>query len=149
MRAAEYNEDFAVRRTAVEHLPGVTEDSLKKYELGNTRPPNDVIAFMADAYNAPELISWYCANECPLGTRCREQEQAPAERILIRLQNELPKLQTAMKDLGQIISVFHLYTPFLFLRCCIFCFFSSGFFCNSFKKSFIAVIVLKFSKKPR
>ena len=50
LRAAKYNEDFASRATAVTHLPGVTEDSLKKYELDITRPPNDVIALMADAY---------------------------------------------------------------------------------------------------
>ncbi len=63
LRAAKYNEDFASRATAVTHLPGVTEDSLKKYELDITRPPNDVIALMADAYNEPELRSWYCATE--------------------------------------------------------------------------------------
>lgn len=103
MRAAKYNEDFAVRRTAVEHLPGVSEECLKKYELYINNPPNNVVALMADAYNAPELLTWYCANECPLGTKCREQEDAPAERILLRLQNELPTLQTAMTDLAQIM----------------------------------------------
>ena len=33
MRAAMYNEKFLTRAGAVESLPGVTEDSLKKYEL--------------------------------------------------------------------------------------------------------------------
>ena len=65
LRAAKYNEKLQTRAGASEAIPGVTEDSIKKYELDITRPPNDVVALMADAYNAPELISWYCANECP------------------------------------------------------------------------------------
>lgn len=40
MRAAMYNEKFLTRAGAVESLPGVTEDSLKKYELDINRPPN-------------------------------------------------------------------------------------------------------------
>ena len=64
MRAAKYNEKLLTRAGAIEYLPGVTEDSLKKYELDITRPPNIVVALMADAYNEPELRSWYCVNEC-------------------------------------------------------------------------------------
>lgn len=67
LRAAKYNPDFATRRTAAEQLPGVEEDTLKKYELGLTKVPNTVVALMVDAYNAPELKEWYCCNECPLG----------------------------------------------------------------------------------
>lgn len=48
MRAAMYNEKFLTRAGAVESLPGVTEDSLKKYELDINRPPNIVVALMAD-----------------------------------------------------------------------------------------------------
>ena len=55
MRAAKWNEKLLTRAGAAEFLPGVTEDSLKKYELDINRPPNTVIAMMADAYNEPEL----------------------------------------------------------------------------------------------
>ncbi|NDO18056.1 transcriptional regulator [Lachnospiraceae bacterium MD329] len=103
LRAAKFNEEFSNRRTAVEHLPGVSEDSLKKYELGINNPPNSVVALMADAYNAPELVSWYCAKECPLGAKCREVEDAPAERIFVRLQNELPKVMESMNNLAKIM----------------------------------------------
>ena len=72
MRAAKYNEKLLTRAGAIDYLPGVTEDSLKKYELDITRPPNIVVALMADAYNEPELRAWYCVNECPLGKDCRE-----------------------------------------------------------------------------
>ena len=87
MRAAKYNEKLLTRAGAVEYLPGVTEDSLKKYELDITRPPNVVVALMADAYNEPELRAWYCSRECPLGRDCREIPEMPPERVLIRLQN--------------------------------------------------------------
>lgn len=100
LKAAEYNPDFLVRRTAVDHLPGVEEDSLKKYELDITRPPNTVVALMADAYNAPELREWYCATECPLGRECRVIEDMPAERTLIRLQNSSRELENVLEDLG-------------------------------------------------
>lgn len=61
------------------------EDSLKKYELGLTKVPNTVVALMVDTYNAPELKEWYCSNECPLGYDCREVQDMPPERALIRL----------------------------------------------------------------
>lgn len=87
LKAAKFNPDLSIRSKAVEYLAGVSEDSLKKYELDITKPPNDVVALMADAYNAPELRSWYCATECPLGRDSRCIEEMPAERILVRLQN--------------------------------------------------------------
>jgi len=103
LEAAKCNERFGSRIGAVEELPGVTEDSLKKYELGITRPPNDVVALMADAYNSPELILWYCANECPLGKHCREVPEMPPERTFIRLTNTLNRLTDAMRELAELM----------------------------------------------
>lgn len=103
MRAAKYNEKLLTRAGAIEYLPGVTEDSLKKYELDITRPPNIVVALMADAYNEPELRSWYCVNECPLGKDCREIPEMPAERALIRLQNSVYEMEEVTKQLSLIM----------------------------------------------
>lgn len=103
LNAAKYNDDFATRVKAVEHLPGVTEDSLKKYELDINRPPNTVVAMMADAYNEPELRQWYCANECPLGKDCRDIEEMPAERTLIRLQNVKTVIDSVATSLALIM----------------------------------------------
>lgn len=100
MRAAKYNEKLLTRAGAVECLPGVTEDSLKKYELDITRPPNIVVALMADTYNEPELRAWYCANECPLGKDCREIPEMPAERALIRLQNSVYEMEQLTRQLS-------------------------------------------------
>lgn len=103
LRAAKYNDRFATRATAAEALPGVSEDCLKKYELDITRPPNTVVALMADAYNAPELRAWYCANECPLGKDFREIPEMPAERAILRLRNSLSDLDQAMEQLSKIM----------------------------------------------
>lgn len=103
MRAAKWNEQLLTRAGAVDYLPGVTADSLKKYELDITRPPNIVVALMADAYNEPELRQWYCTNECPLGKDCREVPEMPAERALLRLQNSLGEMEQLTRQLSLIM----------------------------------------------
>lgn len=103
MRAAKYNEKFLTRTGAIDSLPGVTEDSLKKYELDINRPPNIVVALMADAYNEPELRAWYCTNECPLGKDCREIPEMPAERALIRFQNSVYEMEQVTRQLSRLM----------------------------------------------
>lgn len=103
LKAGKYNEKLLTRATAADYLPGVTEDSLKKYELDIVRPPNDIVALMADAYNAPELRSWYCSNECPLGKDCREISEMPPERALLRLRNSVAELDDSMEQLAMIM----------------------------------------------
>ena len=103
MRAAKWNEKLSTRAGAIDYLPGVTEDSLKKYELDITRPPNIVVALMADAYNEPELRAWYCSRECPLGKDCREIPEMPPERVLIRLQNAKNGVNTVAASLSEIL----------------------------------------------
>ena len=103
MRAAKYNEKLLTRAGAIDYLPGVTEDSPKKYELDITRPPNVVVALMADAYNEPELRAWYCSQECSLGKDCREIPEMPAERVLIRLQNVKTVVNVVAASLSDIL----------------------------------------------
>ena len=103
LRAAEYNDRLLSRAGAAEELPGVTEDSLKKYELGIVKPPNDVVALMADAYNEPELRNWYCANECPLGRDTQEIEFTEPERTAMRLFNAISDIQQGVKSLFAIL----------------------------------------------
>jgi len=103
MRAAEYNPDFSSRRGAVEHLSGISEDALKKYELGICNPSNDVVAIMADAYNAPELVSWYCCNECALGRNCSVVEERTPEQALLRLVNVGKDFKSAVDTLSLVL----------------------------------------------
>ncbi len=99
LRAAKYNEKLLTRSGAVEYLPGVTEDALKKYELEINRPPNTVVALMADAYAEPELRSWYCANECPLGKdHVTEIFDMPPERAALRMMKQMECMEDALKE---------------------------------------------------
>lgn len=103
MKAAKFNEKLFTRSGAIDYLPGVTEDSLKKYELNINRPPNVVVSLMADAYNEPELRQWYCASECPLGRDSREIPEMPAERALIRLQNSIYQMESLTRLISLIM----------------------------------------------
>lgn len=103
MRAAKCNDKLITRVGAADFLPGVTEDSLKKYELDITKPPNVVVALMAEAYIEPELRLWYCVHECPLGIYCREIPIMPPERALIRLQNTACQLSPIIQQLAMIM----------------------------------------------
>jgi hypothetical protein len=103
LEAAKCNDRLASRASASEEIGCISEEALKKYELGVTRPPNDVVALMADTYNAPELVLWYCANECPLGKNCREVPEMPPERTFVRLTNTLNRLNASMHELAEIM----------------------------------------------
>lgn len=103
LKAAEYNQQFLTRAGAIEELPGVSEDCLKKWELGINKPPNLAVMFMADAYNEPELRSWYCSNECPLGKDCREIPDMPPERVVLRVQNAISLVYKPINTLSKIL----------------------------------------------
>ena len=71
--AAKYNDKLGSREGAAELL-GISVSSLADYELGNTKViPVDKVVLMADIYNAPELMAWYCSSECLIGraSKCR------------------------------------------------------------------------------
>lgn len=103
LKAAEYNQQFLTRAGAIEELPGVSEDCLKKRELGINKPPNLAVMLMADAYNEPELRSWYCSNECPLGKDCREIPDMPPERVVLRVQNAISLVYKPINTLSKIL----------------------------------------------
>lgn len=65
-KAALYNEKLYSREGAAELL-GISVSTLADYELGNTKVvPVDKVVYMAELYNAPELITGYCKYECPI-----------------------------------------------------------------------------------
>lgn len=103
IKASKYNQKLLTRTGAAECLPGVTEDSLKKYELGITKPPEEVVGIMSHAYYEPELRNWRCARDCPLGIDSREIPQMPAERALIRLQNSIGDMEGLVRQLARIM----------------------------------------------
>ncbi len=103
LEAAEHNPKLLTIGGAADEIPGVEEASLKRYETGYTIPPNDVVSLMADTYNAPELRTWYCVNECPLGARSREMPKMPPERALIRMRNACEDISETLRQLAEIM----------------------------------------------
>lgn len=64
--ASAYNDSLSSRDGAAEKL-GISSETLKNYELGITKViPVDRVVEMAELYNAPELITRYCVEECPV-----------------------------------------------------------------------------------
>lgn len=91
-RAARYNDKLASREGAAEVL-NCSVSSLTDYELGITKViPVDKIVLMSDAYNAPELKTWYCSNECPIGKSfpmMPSSEISSVERTTMKLLKQL------------------------------------------------------------
>ena len=104
--AAKYNDKLHSREGAAELL-GVSVSSLADYELGNTKViPVDKIVLMADLYNAPELKTWYCASECPIGRSfpMPSAEITSVERTTMKLlkqlrQGEIEKVKDKLIDI--------------------------------------------------
>lgn len=67
MKAASYNERLASREGAAEAL-NMSVSAVSDAELGLSKcMPVDKAVMMADLYNAPHLLNYYCVNECPIG----------------------------------------------------------------------------------
>ena len=67
IEAAKGNERLLSRFGAAEEM-GMSEDAVKSAELGLYKSmPVENAVLMADCYNAPELLNYYCLNECPIG----------------------------------------------------------------------------------
>lgn len=85
-RASEFNEKFKSIEGASEAI-GVSKDQLSNYELGLYKQlPVDSVVRMADAYNAPELMNYYCCNECVIGKLTMSPvEICSIERLTIQI----------------------------------------------------------------
>ena len=79
-RAAKKVEFLKSRMGAAEEL-GISESSLRNYELGLAPVPEDVVVRMSDLYDAPELESYFCMNECPIGKRIGSALSCDVKRL--------------------------------------------------------------------
>lgn len=88
--AALYDPRLYSRESAADLL-GLSPSSLADYELGNTKVvPVDKVNLMAEFYNAPQLRTLYCKNECPIGSCLTvATEIKNIESIVLRLINNL------------------------------------------------------------
>ena len=90
IEAAKYNDRLSSRAGAAELL-NLSEDAVKSAELGLYKcMPVDNAVLMADLYNAPELLNYYCLNECPIGrNRPVSSEVVSIDRVTIKLLRNL------------------------------------------------------------
>ena len=92
MAAAKHDERLASREGAAEML-GMSISAVSDAELGLTKiMPVDKAVLMADLYNAPELLNYYCLNECPIGGRRPiSDKMIDIERATVKLTKILRK----------------------------------------------------------
>lgn len=88
--AALHDDRLCSREGAAERL-GMSVSAVADAELGLTKcMPVDKAVLMADLYRAPELLNYYCLNECPIG--CRHpisDEVLTLDRITVKLLKNL------------------------------------------------------------
>jgi len=89
-KAAEYDDRLCSRERAAEQL-GMSVSSLADAELGLSKcMPVDKAVLMADRYNAPHLLNYYCLHECPIGHRhSLSEELLNVDRVTIKLLKQL------------------------------------------------------------
>ena len=102
--ASKYNDRLSSRQGAAELL-GISESRLSDYELGICKTvPSDVVAKMADLYNAPDLKNYYCRYECPLGESVPVMTIDNLDRISIRALSTFRKINETRETFLDIVS---------------------------------------------
>lgn len=86
MNAAKHNDKLNSREGAAELL-GMSVSAVSDAELGLTKiMPVDKAVLMSEVYNAPQLLKYYCNNECPIGGfGCLSEEVKTVEMITVNL----------------------------------------------------------------
>lgn len=89
-KAAKYNDVINSRERAAELL-GISTSTLANHELGVTKNvPPDTVVMMADLYRTPELRSYYCKHECPIGRNLPlATEVSGLQGITVKILNSL------------------------------------------------------------
>ena len=92
MAAAKYDPRLCSREGAAEML-GMSVSSVADAELGLQKVmPVDKAVLMADLYNEPALLNYYCLHECPIGCeRPLSDDRVEIERVVVKLTKALRK----------------------------------------------------------
>lgn len=90
MRAAQYN-DALRSQDSTAAMAGVGRDAIIRIEHGaNKVMPVDTAVVLSEIYNAPELLNYYCLNECPIGkNRPLSDKVHGIDRVTVKLLHEL------------------------------------------------------------
>lgn len=103
-RASAANEGLSSREGAAEQLY-CGRDVIAKVELDIVRPSPELVAMMADLYGAPELLSYFCANECAIGKSRNMAAVAdmPVTQITVKTLNILKDISKRTDRLIEIV----------------------------------------------
>lgn len=90
MEAKKWNENLSSRAGAAEAL-NMSEDAVRAVEKNlNKCMPVETAVLMADLYNAPQLLPYYCQHECPIGrTMPLSCEDLDIDRVTVKLLKNL------------------------------------------------------------
>lgn len=104
MEAAKYNDLYRSRAGAA-GLLNVSEATVSDWELGLRNPNPEDIVRMSEAYNAPELLNYYCSRQCPIGRLTVPQIvlEAPSQSA-ISLIYELKRSEDIVNDLLNVLA---------------------------------------------
>ena len=102
-----YDDRLCSREGAADRL-GMSVSAVADAELGLSKcMPVDKAVLMADLYNAPHLLNYYCLNECPIGCRLSlSAEVLSIERVTVKLLRELKvdklgEIKDALLDIAE------------------------------------------------
>ena len=103
--AAKYDDRLLSREGAAERL-GMSVSSVADAELGLTKcMPVDKAVLMADLYNAPHLLNYYCLHECPIGCRhSLSDDLIDIDRVTVKLMKRL-KVENLEKIKDRLIDI--------------------------------------------
>lgn len=106
-KAAEYDDRLCSREGAAERL-GMSVSAVADAELGLTKcMPVDKAILMADLYNAPQLLNYYCLHECPIGCRHSiSDEVVDIDRVTVKLLkglrvDKLEEIKDSLLDIAE------------------------------------------------
>ena len=106
-KAAEYDDRLCSREGAAERL-GMSVSAVADAELGLTKcMPVDKAVLMADLYNVPQLLNYYCLHECPIGCRHSiSDEVVDIDRVTVKLLkglrvDKLEEIKDSMLDIAE------------------------------------------------
>lgn len=95
--ASTHNEQLSSREGAAD-IMSIDRGRLYRIEKGVANPYPEEVDLMADLYNAPELVNYYCTNVCPLGKCIPKAGIADLDRISLKALSVFRKLEGTKQD---------------------------------------------------
>ena len=101
--ASSCNDRLSSREGAAE-ICGIDRTRLARVELGTKTPYPEEVVIMADSYNAPELINWHCANDCPIGKKTVPKLTLNnADRAVLNFMAAFIKLKDSEREINELV----------------------------------------------